>query len=57
MKSNYNLVQRTYNTCKALMSMTFIKMLEYDRIDLSEGIDVNKNISTSKKWLWLLVFY
>ena len=24
-------------------------MLEYDRIDLSEGIDVNKNISTSKK--------
>ena len=24
-------------------------MLEYYRIDLSEGIDVNKNISTSKK--------
>ena len=24
-------------------------MLEYNRIDLSEGIDVNKNISTSKK--------
>ena len=24
-------------------------MLEYDRIDLSEGIDVNKDISTSKK--------
>ena len=24
-------------------------MLEYDRIDLSEGIDVNKNIFTSKK--------
>ena len=24
-------------------------MLEYDRIDISEGIDVNKNISTSKK--------
>ena len=24
-------------------------MLEYDRIDLSEGIDVNKSISTSKK--------
>ena len=24
-------------------------MLEYDRIDRSEGIDVNKNISTSKK--------
>ena len=24
-------------------------MLEYDRIDLSEGIDVNKNISTCKK--------
>ena len=24
-------------------------MLEYDRIDLSEGIDVNKNILTSKK--------
>ena len=37
-------------TCKALMSTTFIKnMLEYDRIDLSEGIDVEKNISTSKK--------
>ena len=28
---------------------TFIKMLEYGRIDLSEGIAVNKNISTSKK--------
>ena len=24
-------------------------MLEYDRIDVSEGIDTNKNISTSKK--------
>ena len=24
-------------------------MLEYDRIDLSEGIDTNKNISASKK--------
>ena len=24
-------------------------MLEYYRIDLSEGIDVNKNISTGKK--------
>ena len=24
-------------------------MLEYRRIDLSEGIDVNKNISTSQK--------
>ena len=24
-------------------------MLEYDRIDISEGIDVNKNILTSKK--------
>ena len=24
------------------MSTTFIKMLEYDRIDLSEGIDTNK---------------
>ena len=24
-------------------------MLEYDRIDLSEGIDTNKNILTSKK--------
>ena len=34
-------------------------MLEYDRIDLSEGIDVNKNILTSKKCylLRLLVFY
>ena len=28
-------------------------MLEYDRIDISEGIDVNKNILTSKKcYLW-----
>ena len=34
-------------------------MLEYDRIDLSEVIDVNKNTLTSKKMLfmWLLVFY
>ena len=24
-------------------------MLEYDRIDISEGIDVDKNILTSKK--------
>ena len=24
-------------------------MLEYDRIDLSEGIDINKNIATSEK--------
>ena len=34
-------------------------MLEYDRIDISEGIDTNKNILTSKKMLfmWLLVFY
>ena len=33
-------------------------MLEYDRIDISEGIDTNKNILTSKKMLfmWLLVF-
>ena len=29
-----------------------IKMLEYDRIDVNEGIDTNKNILTSKKsWL------
>ena len=34
-------------------------MLEYNRIDISEGIDTNKNILTSKKMLfvWLLVFY
>ena len=34
-------------------------MLEYDRTDISEGIDTNKNILTSKKMLfmWLLVFY
>ena len=34
-------------------------MLEYGRIDLSEGIDVNRNILTSKKmvFVWLLVFY
>ena len=25
------------------------EMLEYNRIDLSEGIDVNRNILTSKK--------
>ena len=25
-------------------------MLEYDRIDISEGIDTNKNILTSKKY-------
>ena len=25
-------------------------MVEYDRIDLSEGIDVNRNILTSKKY-------
>ena len=33
-------------------------MLEYDRIDISEGIDTNKNILTSKKMLfmWLLGF-
>ena len=34
-------------------------MLEYDRINISEGIDTNKNILASKKMLfmWLLVFY
>ena len=34
-------------------------MLEYDRIDISEGIETNKNILTSRKMLfmWLLVFY
>ena len=25
-------------------------MLEYDRIDISEGIDINKNILPSKKY-------
>ena len=35
MKLNHRLVQRTYNTCKALISTAFINMLEYDRIDLS----------------------
>ena len=30
-------------------------MLEYDRIDISEGIDVNKNILTSKKCLYVLI--
>ena len=29
-------------------------MLEYDRIDVNEGIDTNKNILTI---MWLLVFY
>ena len=28
-------------------------MLEYDRIDLSEGIDVNNNILTNKKMLFV----
>ena len=28
-------------------------ILEYDRIDLSEGIDTNKNILTSKKMLFV----
>ena len=34
-------------------------MLEYDRIYLSEVINIDKNILTSKKrlFLWLLVFY
>ena len=34
-------------------------MLEYNRIDLSEVIDINNNILTSKSMLsvWLLVFY
>ena len=34
-------------------------MLEYHRIDISEGIDTNKNVLASKKMLfmWLLVFY
>ena len=36
------------------MSATFIKMLEYDRIDLSEGIDVHKNILTSKNVIYVV---
>ena len=33
-------------------------MLEYDRIDISEDIDTNKNILTSNILLmWLLVLY
>ena len=28
-------------------------MLEYNRIDLSEGIDINKNILTSKYWYFI----
>ena len=28
-------------------------MLEYDKIDINEGIDINKNILIIKKcWLW-----
>ena len=30
-------------------------MLEYDRIDLSEAIDTNKNILTSKKCYYVVV--
>ena len=30
-------------------------MLEYDRIDISEGIDVNKNILTSKKVICVVI--
>ena len=30
-------------------------MLEYDRIDLSEGIDNNKNILTSKKVIYVVI--
>ena len=38
------------------MSTTFIKnILEYDRIDISEGIDVNKNILTSKNVICLVI--
>ena len=29
--------------------MKIIKMLEYDRIDISEGIDINKCEETSRK--------
>ena len=33
-------------------------MIEYDRIDLDEGIDVNKTSSSKKCWLChFLVFY
>ena len=33
-------------------------MLEYDKIDITEGIDINKDISISKGLvMWLLVFY
>ena len=32
-------------------------MLEYDRIDLSEGIDINKNILTSKKYYLCSYWY
>ena len=31
------------------MSATFMKQLEYDRIDISEGIDTNKCKYISKK--------
>ena len=30
-------------------------MLEYDRIDLSEGIDVNKNILTTKNVICVVI--
>ena len=30
-------------------------MLEYDKIDINEGIDINKNVLISKKrWLWVI---
>ena len=32
-------------------------MLEYDRIDISEGIDTNKNILTSKKFYLCSYWY
>ena len=33
-----------------------VEMLEYDRIDISEGIDVNKTNVTKEWYLSLLVF-
>ena len=46
MKKKKNYLQLSINHCLYEISTYTI---EYDRIDISEGIDVNKNISTSKQ--------
>ena len=49
-KNNKFYLEISLNHCLYEIKLFFIKnMLEYDRIDVSEGIDINKNILTSKK--------